>query len=163
MDIDLKKLNEFLGKAALATYAGGGPEMDPETLGFKELEYREGDWYYRDSYCGFFQSWGREVVWHKDKPIWVSLYGGGIEGRTRTDTQFEHQTFGFLKKALSAGEKQKAFQPRGPKNFKDGEWNYVCDWNGDISKFSGHEEISHGGERVFTHDFIGGLAEGREY
>lgn len=35
----LKELNIFLGKAALATYAGGGPEVDPEEPGFKELEF----------------------------------------------------------------------------------------------------------------------------
>jgi len=37
----LKKLNEFLGKAALETYAGGGSNFDPEKAerGMKELEY----------------------------------------------------------------------------------------------------------------------------
>ena len=159
MEFTLEQLDDFLGRAALATYAGGGPENDPETPGFKELEYEEGDWHYRDSYCGFFQSWGREVVWYKNKPVWVSLYGGGMEEKYRTDGEFTHHAFQFLKKALSAGEKQKAFQPRGPKALQDGEWKYVCNWNGDIKKFSGREEILYKNEIVFTHDFIGGLAE----
>jgi hypothetical protein len=37
------------------------------------------------------------------------------------DEKFAKETFDFLKKALSQGEKRAAFQPRGPKNFKEGE------------------------------------------
>ena len=44
----------------------------------KELEFKEGDWYYKDSYTGFFQSWGREVVWYNKKPFWTQIYGGGM-------------------------------------------------------------------------------------
>jgi len=50
----LQELNRFLGKAAINTYAGGGQEVDPEEVGFKELEFKEGGWYYKDSYTGFF-------------------------------------------------------------------------------------------------------------
>ena len=73
------RFNEFLGKASLATYAGGGPGVDPELVerGMKELEYGDldGEWYYKDSYSGFFQSFGREVVWHNGKPFWCQVYG----------------------------------------------------------------------------------------
>ena len=54
----LKQLNRFLGKAMLETYAGDGVKVKSQRSGFKELEYKEGDWYYRDSYTGFFRSWG---------------------------------------------------------------------------------------------------------
>ena len=77
------------------------------------------------------------------------------------DANFAHETFDFLKKALSAGEKKSEFQPRGPKLFIAGDWRYVCDWSGDISKFKGYEEISFNGESVFTHDFLGGLVVGK--
>jgi hypothetical protein len=162
MGFTLEQLNKFLAKAALAAYAGGGPEVDPEEPGFKELEYKEDDWRYLDSYCGFFQSWGREVVWYKNMPIWNQLYGGGMGEKCRTDGEFEHKTFDFLKKALSAGEKQKTFQPRGPRSFKNDDWSYVCNWKGDIAKFSGHEEIFYKNEVVFTHNFIGGLVESKK-
>ena len=153
----LQELNRFLGKAALNTYAGGGQEVDPEEVGFKELEFKEGGWYYKDSYTGFFQSWGREVVWHNQKPFWTQIYGGCMTQKFQNDTKFTHETFDFLKKALSAGEKQESFQPRGPKSFSDGDWEYTCEWNGDITKFEGHEKILFKKEVVFTHDFLGGL------
>ena len=154
----LAKLNSFIGEASLKTYAGGGNEIaNPSEKGFHELEYRSGDFYYKDSYSGHFQSWGRETVWHKNKPIWSSLYGGGMEKKFHGNVDFTHQTFNFLKKAMSAGEKQKEFQPRGPSEYENDDWMYRVKWNGDISKFLGHEDILYKGEVVFTHDFFGGF------
>lgn len=157
----LDQLNKFLGKAAMATYAGGGEGVDPERAekGMKELEYgnKEDEWYYKDSYSGFFQSWGREVVCHYGKPFWIQIYGGGMTAEFHNNLEFTHNTFNFLKKALSAGEKSKTFQPRGPRKFKDGDWSYKCQTKGNIKKFKGSEVISYKEKIVFTHDFAGGL------
>jgi len=153
----LSELNNFFGKAALNTYAGGGQEIDPEEEGFKELEYRERNWYYKDSYTGFFQSWGRETIWYNKKPIWMQIYGGGMSKKFQNNAQFAHETFDFLKRVLSAGEKQKEFQPRGPKSVVENEWEYSCNWKGDITKFKGHEKIIFKKVTVFTHHFLGGL------
>ena len=154
---NMKELNRFLGKASLNTYAGGGLEVDPEEAGFKELEFEDGNWYYKDSYSGFFQSWGREVVWYNKKPFWTQIYGGGMTKKFQNDTKFAHETFQFLKKCLSAGEKQNEFQPRGPKKFVNGDWKYSCEWIGDITKFRGEEKILLKKEIVFMHSFMGGL------
>jgi|SRR3989338_8760875 len=153
----LAELNRFLGKATLATYAGSGPEADPEEAGFKELEYKEGKWDYKDSYSGFFQSWGRETVWLNGNPVWAQLYGGGMVKKFQHHKDFAHTTFDFLKKALSAGEKQEKFQPRGPKKFAIENWKYTCAWKGNISDFKGNEKIIFKGKIVFTHYFFGGL------
>jgi hypothetical protein len=153
----LSELNQFIGKASKATYASGGGKVDqPQRAGFKELEHREGDWYYRDSYTGFLRSWGQEVVWHSDQPFWTCLYGGGMTDENMNE-KFALETFSFLKKALSEGDKETMFQPRGPKYFEDDNWQYHCEVEGTIEKFKGHEFISHGGNIVFTHDFSGGL------
>jgi hypothetical protein len=151
----LEEMERFLSKAMKATYAGGGAEVDTEEPGFTDLEFKEGKWYYKDSYTGFFQSWGRETVWLDGKPFWTQVYGGGMSKKFQNDKAFAHKTFDFLKKALS--KKENAFQPRGPKKFADGDWKYVCTWKGDLTKFSGSEKISFKGEVVFVHDFIGGL------
>ena len=157
----LEELYKFLGKSALATYAGGGPNLDPERAekGMKELEYGNPNdkWYYKDSYGGFFQSWGREVVWYNQKPFWVQIYGGGMGLEHHSNTKFVHETFDFLKKAMSAGNKVNSFQPRGPKVFQNGDWKYICNVTGDIKKFKGSEKIFYKGTIVFTHDFLGGL------
>lgn len=157
----LKELNKFLGEAASKTYAGGGPNLDPDKAenGMKELEYGnpKGEWYYKDSYAGFFQSWGREVVWHKGKPLWCQIYGGGMQKNFSNDKKFTHRTFDFLKKALSAGEKIDSFQPRGPKEYTEGHWKYECRMEGDITRFEGKEMIKYKNKIIFTHIFSGGL------
>jgi len=152
----LIKLNEFLRRASKATYAGDGTETKPWRKGFKELEYGEGDWYYRDSYSGYLRSWGQEVVWLSDKPIWTCLYGGGMS-EARMNSDFAEKTFGFLKQVLSVGDNETTFQPRGPKEFSNGNWEYRCEFKGNINKFNGYEFISYKNEVVFTHDFFGGL------
>ncbi len=153
----IKELNGFLGRATTKTYAGSGPEIDTQRPGFIELEYKEGDWHYRDSYAGFFRSWGQEVVRYKGKPIWTQLYGGGMEKAYISNTQFAHQTFQFLKKAMSSGEKSGMFQPRGPERFRQGDWKYTSTWDGDINTFIGSEKITYKGKTVFTHSFLGGI------
>jgi hypothetical protein len=157
MDSLLQSLLQFLTKASLATYVGGGSEIEPQRPKFNELAYEEGDWTYRDSYSGYFQSCGQEVVWHKQKPFWTQLYGGGMESSHQNDKSFADLTFQFLKKAMSSGKDESIFQPRGPKNLKKGDWEYVCEWGGDITKFKGHEKILFKTKVVFTHDFFGGL------
>jgi hypothetical protein len=158
----LEQLNHFIGHASKATYASSGGKVDePWRKGFIELEYAEEDWYYRDSYAGFLRSWGQEVVWYQDRPFWTCLYGGGMVDDCM-DTALANETFGFLKKVLSAGEKENEFQPRGPKNFEDGEWKYHCEVEGEIQKFKGQEFISKVGKIVFTHDFEGGLVVGQD-
>lgn len=169
MEFTLEQFNEFLGKAALATYAGGAEKVDPSTTGFvsrfpgfKELEYKEDDFYYRDSYAGFFRSAGEEVIFYKGKPVWVQHYYGGMEPEYLKDEKFARQTFSFLKKALSSGEKSAAFQPRGPKELIDEDWKYSCNLQGDIKDFNGNEKILYKGRIVFTHRFFGGLLKWAE-
>ena len=152
----LTELNGVLGRASKVTYAGGGGEVKPWRKGFKELEYREKDWYYRDSYTGYLRSWGQEVVWHNDKPAWTCLYGGGMT-ENHMDSDLADKTFTFLKRVLSAGDKEAIFRPRGPRELSDGSWKYRCQLEGDIKKFSGHEFIRYDNEIVFIHDFSGGL------
>lgn len=151
-----EELHGFIKKAASATYAGGGkPEETPERPGFTELVYSEGDFSYRDSYVGFYRSWGTETVRFQGQPVWVSLYGGGME------EGFEDlalQVFDFLKKALSQKDAGST-SFRGPEHFEDNGWKYSYLQTGDIAKFSGSEEIFHEEKIVFTHKIIGGFVQ----
>ncbi len=157
LDLQLQQLNGFFGTAALATYAGNSGYAKPINKGFKEMEYRENDWYYRDSYCGFFKSWGKETVWFKEKPVWVQNYGGGMNTEYQGNESFAKRTFSFLKSALAAGKKSEVFQPRGPKQYKKGNWRYETDLDGGIQKFNGFEKIFYKDKLVFTHRYFGGV------
>lgn len=145
---------KFLKTAANATYVGGGEkEKNPQRPGFIELRYTQGDFEYRDSYTGFHRSWGTETVRFKDKPVWISLYGGGM---TEGNEDLALSCFTLLKKAFNS-KSTDSLSFRGPDSFKDGNWEYSYKQEGSVSQFSGNEEIKHLGKTVFTHKIIGGF------
>ena len=154
--IDLGELAGFLVRAKKSTYAKENPlEITPERPGFKELEYVEGIWNYRDSYTGFFCAPGQEIVRLNGTPVWTMAYNGGMTPNFRTDITFAKETFGFLKKALALVDESQPF--RG-KELIEGAWSYINQVEGDIRDFSGEEAILWGPRMVFTQKYIGGLA-----
>lgn len=154
MRSDLNQLYAFIQKAGRSTYATSGVDSTSyDESGCKVLKYSEGDYHYTDTYTGFFKSRGQEVVRHNDTPIWIASYGGGM---TVEDKELALATFGFLKKAfLTDDAAMQSF--RGPRSLKDGDWTYTYQQEGDITEFSGYEEIHHKGKLVFFHRIIGGL------
>lgn len=156
--IDLKELADFLVRAKTMTYAAGGKEIVPQRPGFKELEFKEGGWEYRDSYTGFFSAPGQEVVRHNGKPVWAMAYSGGMLPKHH-DLSFAKQTFTFLKECLSRVKANKPF--RGPEHFKSGDFEYKTSNKGDITDFMGTEQIYYKGKVVFRQYYIGGLIAGK--
>lgn len=152
--MDFSELAKFLVKAKKKTYAGEGEEITPQRFGFKELEYKVGDWYYRDSYSGFYQAPGQEVVYFQGEPVWAMAYSGGMRKEFRGDESLAKKTFGFLKECLSRVEEKEPF--RGPRGYSEGDFSYQMKIEGDINDFSGEEKIYHQGKEVFHQHFTGG-------
>ena len=155
MEFTLEQLVQFLVKAKKQTYAGEGTEISPQRPGFKELEFIEGDFEYRDSYTGFYQAPGQEIARFKGNPIWSMAYSGGMKKKYHGDSKFARQAFTFLRQALLQIEESRPF--RGPDYFKQGDYEYINESEGDITNFKGREKILHQGEEVFVQDYIGGL------
>ena len=153
--MNLLELAQFLVKAKKNAYAGGEKEISPQRQGFREMEYQVGDWYYRDSFTGFFQAPGQEVVYYKEKPVWAMAYSGGMRKELHGNAVFAKKTFEFLIKCLSQVEENKPF--RGPRNFSEGDFSYEMQAKGDITDFSGKEKIFFKGKEVFKQFFIGGV------
>lgn len=152
--MNLLELAKFLVKAKKNAYAGDGKEISSQRQGFIELEYKEGDWYYRDSFTGFFQAPGQEVVYYKEKPVWAMAYSGGMRKEFHGNIDFTQKTFGFLIKCLSQVKEDEPF--RGPRNYSEGDFSYQMIVNGDITDFSGKEKIFYQEKEVFRQHFIGG-------
>lgn len=154
--MNLEELAKFLVKAKQNAWAGDGKEITPQTPGFKELEFREGDWYYRDSYAGYFMAPGREIVWHKGEPVWMMAYNGGMIRGLHRDVELAKQTFAFLKEALKRVDVKRPF--RGPASYAQRDYMYYNEVEGDIQNFKGYECIFRKGiDLVFEQDYIGGL------
>src|SRR6202048_2184111 len=75
---------DFLLEAKRTTYAGQGDEatVTPLVTGSKQLEYRDGDYLYRDIYFGMAYFVGQEVVFHRELAVWSMSYAGGVMPRS---------------------------------------------------------------------------------
>ncbi len=154
-DLWLEHLAQFLVRAKKHTYAGDGREVPPERPGFKELEYKEGDWEYRDSYAGFYFAPGQEIVRYQCIPRWAMAYSGGMRPEYHKNREFAKQTFAFLKRALLLVDESMPF--RGPTHFQDGDYKYIFEVTGDITDFNGVEHIFCNNHYVFEQSCMGGL------
>ncbi len=159
MEINFKKLRKFLVKAKKETYASlKSKEVTPERAGHKELEFQEDEFYYIDSYIGFFQAPGMEEVrlgGKNGETIWTMAFSGGMLLKYQKNIEFAKSTFNFLKKALRLIDEKNPY--RGPTKLEDGEWKYLNETIGDIKRFKGIERIFFKDEEVFNQDYIGGI------
>lgn len=160
MEYSLDELNKFLYRANANGYAGDGVKVEAQRPGFDELEYKEEDWLYHDSYAGHFFAPGQEVVYYKNEPVWAMAYAGGMQFEYHGQEEITHRTFEFLKKALMAMDPDKPF--RGPEKFEEGDMRYESTLSGDIKDFSGNEKIFIAGKLVFEQNFIGGIIVKKE-
>lgn len=158
--IGIEALKTFLRNSSGHTYAGDGKPVSPQRPGFKELEYREDDWYLRDSYVGHYQAPGMTTVYFKDQPVWACAYGGKVMEKYYPKVE---EIFVFLRKALRRKDLKKAedIPVRGPSEFKDGNFRYTFGFEGDMKCFSGREKIFLDNKLVFFQDIIGGLVIGK--
>lgn len=139
-------LADFLLRAKRATYAGHAPECAPCRPHSHDYAYAEGDWRYLDSWLGGDRFAGEEAVWHADRPVWSMNYMGRVLG--------EPFSGDFLKAALRHAPA--ALPCRGPGLYQQGDWAYHCAVDGDLSWFTGTEQIYCRGQLVYECRFHGG-------
>jgi len=156
MAINYDELKKFLYNANAHGYAGNSNNAVPaQRPGFLELEYKEEDWLFHDSYAGHYFAPGQEVVYFQGKPVWAMAYAGGMETQYHGDQVTTQTVFIFLKKALRAMDPRNPY--RGPASFTEGEWKYFSELTGDVQDFTGNEMIYKGDQIMFQQNFIGGI------
>src|SRR5215469_175472 len=79
-EADRDRFVAFLLRAKRATYAGQDDEatLTPLVPRSRQLEYRDGDYLYRDIYFGMAYFVGQEVVSWRGEPVWSMSYAGGV-------------------------------------------------------------------------------------
>ena len=145
-----KSLLDFLLKARTKTYAGAGGKVQAVFAGSKQLEYKEGDFSYRDVYYngnGVFA--GVEVAYFKNNAVFSMSYFGNYKGMG------EDENDKVLRKALLENwDKTRIWEKV---EWKDGEFKYVCDGSGNWEELGGTEEIYRQGKRIYWFYYAGGL------
>ena len=142
------KLEQFLVKAKTSTYASEG-EGGEEILadGSKELTFQENEFKYRDRYLGFNPFIGEEIVWHGDRVVWAMNYYGTVFDEVVS----AEQVYRFLGKAMRQVEEDRPF--RGPRSFKEQDFEYMDESKGTVEGFVGIERILHKGQEIYRLDY----------
>ena len=137
----------FLIRAKQETYAGKGAETASSRPGSHDLEYREGNLMYYDTYLGGDRFAGEEALWISDIPYWSMNYVGRVTGSPFSGD--------FLKEALLHVPEDMPY--RGPEKYVNGDYTYSCSVEGDFSWFRGKEVISCRGKQIYECFYHGGL------
>jgi len=145
--INFEELKSFIVEARKNTYAGGGKPVEKPLLASSyQLEYRKGNYFYRDIYFSGKDNFiGQEVVYLKDEPIWSMVYCGSAEPPEVTD---------FLKKSLFSLAEKCRFNEEC--EFEEGDFIYENKGEGELEQFHGKESISIKGEKVYKLRYQGG-------
>jgi|TARA_Y100000310_G_scaffold55491_1_gene50864 hypothetical protein len=155
--IDETRLCKFLAKAKKATYAAGDSakkiaENDKSTT----LVFEDGDLKYHDNYFGGEPFGGREVVFHKNEPIYIMVYYGLVDEST---PDFK-AVYKFLQKALLLIPEDRPF--RGPDKFTENDLTYTNSCTGEIGNFFGEETIMRAGKEIYKARYSGGFVDIRK-
>jgi hypothetical protein len=149
-------LVHFLLQAKRHTYASQGDEASvaPLLSGTKQLEYRDGLFFYRDIYVGMAYFVGQEIVSYQDHSVWSMSYAGGVVP-TVTDQAAIGAIYACLRLALRQGT---VVQPyRGPAVVREGSYVYTNQSEGTLETFWGHEWITDHTQPVYALHYSGGV------
>lgn len=154
--MDIEDLKEFIVEANGKGYAAGEKNSTKEDDGSTTIRYKRGEWEMVDNYVGGEPYCGMTKIFFKDKVVWSMVYYGMVDKKV----EGFKEVYEFLMKSLL---KMPADYPyRGPKEFTDGKWKYVNEWEGKAKQFRGEEKIYLKGEMIFWTKYIGGLVDVRE-
>lgn len=154
--MNIKNLRDFLVKANLEGYASGENSREvKEADGSTTIIYTLGIWKFHDNFFGGEPFGGREVVFYKEKPVWMMVYYGLVKSEI---TEFG-DIYKFLRESLKHAPLE--LPVRGPKSISQGDFSYQNSWDGDLEEFKGEEKIFQKGEEIFHTTYAGGLINQR--
>ncbi len=152
-NLDKEQLKEFIFKASRATYASGDKSIQQkQTDGSTTIVFEDGDYKYHDNYFGGEPYGGREVLFLKNKPIWMMVYYGFVHKNVEVK-----EIYPFLVESLSNATIEMPY--RGPKLYEKGNFKYTNNLIGDVDNFSGEEKIFKDDICVFETKYIGGFVD----
>jgi hypothetical protein len=156
LSIDLASFLPFLIEAKKNTYASQGDEASVPSLlnGSKQLEYRKGNYFYRDIYFGSAFFAGQEIVEYEDRPIWSMVYSGGVFHPDASREEIS-RIYAFLRVALRLVDETSIY--RGPNFFRKQNYTYENRYNGTLDNFYGNEAILIDGKKVYELRYCGGF------
>ena len=134
---DVDTLAHFLNEANKNTYANKAAAQAPASrLHSEDYHFEKDGLIYHDTYFGGRDFIGEEIVYKDQKPIWGANYFGIV----LADEIGAKDIYDFLRKSLMQ-DYDDVIPVRGPSSFSEGNWRYRFSAPGDLTNFSGEEEI----------------------
>ncbi|MFA5386300.1 MAG: DUF5680 domain-containing protein [Candidatus Paceibacterota bacterium] len=154
-DLPKDVLAHFLNEANKSTYANkNAPKVESSRPKSEDYHFEKDGLIYHDTYFGGRDFIGEEIVYQDEKPAWGANYYGFI----LSEKIGEKEVYNFLRKALMQ-EYDSPVPVRGPNEFVDGDWEYKFSVDGDLSRFSGIEEILLKGKIIYRCFVHGGFIQ----
>ncbi|WP_027410601.1 DUF5680 domain-containing protein [Anoxybacteroides tepidamans] len=156
MPLHLESFTDFLVEAKKRTYASQGDDASVQPLlsGSKQLEYRSGNYFYRDIYFGSSFFIGQETVEYENRPIWSMVYSGGVLVPNASWEQMA-PIYEFLRQALRLVDHKSLY--RGPNRYEQNNCIYENEYYGTLDDFYGNETILVDGQKVYELRYNGGF------
>jgi len=152
MDISHGELTAFLSAANKVTYADReAPKAASLRPASEDYHFEEGDLAYHDTYFGARDFIGEEVVYKAGTPVW----GMNYYGRVLKEDVSTADAYKILRPALMQ-EYTDIIPVRGPREYTLENSTYKNEVEGDLSYFSGIEEIYLDEELVYRCWYHGG-------
>jgi hypothetical protein len=153
--ITTKELANFLNEANKSSYANkDAPKASSSRLKSEDYHFEKDNLIYHDTYFGSRDFIGEEVVYKNGDPVWgMNYYGYILSPETN-----EKELYDFLREALMQ-EYADILPVRGAKDFKRGEWQYTNSVDGELSRFTGTEEIYRNGALLYQDYYHGGFID----
>lgn len=150
----MEKLGTFLIEAKKQTYANENIEkVSSSRVGSHDYEYSDGNMTYHDTYFGGTNFMGEEVVYEQDEtPIWGMNYYGVILDESLSEEAMDKA----LRPALMQVGSDSTIPVRGPKEYDNGEYKYIFDVTGDLTRFNGEETIYKNNHKIYVLKCHGG-------
>lgn len=149
--MDTHALLLFLITARSRTYAGNTGEVKPTVSGYKQYEYVEDKFAYRDMYVvGGGRFVGIETIFLEAKPVWSMSYFGNFSAMS------EKGADAILRKAMIANSETTRLWHTV--DWKDGDYHYRCEGEGSrIDEIRGNEKIIHNNRVLYYFSYAGGF------
>lgn len=152
--INKKELCAFLVKAKKWTYASWNDKISIKEKDFSTtLVYDEWNYKYNDNYFGWEPYWGREVVFFKNKPIYIMTYYGFVE----KNVENLWEVYKFLQESLALIPEDKPF--RWPKKYKKNNFKYENIFFWEIDNFNWTEKIFLDWKKIYEASYMWGYVD----
>ncbi|NTU73688.1 hypothetical protein HGB07_06010 [Candidatus Roizmanbacteria bacterium] len=153
--MEQKLLKKFLLNSNGAGYAGGEEKKwIKEPDGSTTIPYESGEWKSHDNFFGGEPYGGRMVVFFQNKPVWMMVYYGWVEEGVEADAVYR-----ILREALKRMPAEAPY--RGPARYEADGYIYLNTWEGDLTRYSGEEQIFEGEKLIYKAYYRGGIVDKR--